>query len=218
MIGAVRPSTQDIDRGILDAAARTFAVHGYAKTSVQQLADAVGYSKAGLLHRFPSKRALHDAALGQAADVLDEILDGPADGTADLDPAARTRATLERVAARALDRPGLVHLLVASIRPGSPGPSALHARLLRLVALLHGGDPAPADATDPADPARPADAADAIARLRAVLALRLVVDAVLAQDDPLLRVDRARLQPLVVDLAAGVLAAPAPVPPSGRRP
>ena len=139
MTGAVRPSTQDIDRGILDAAARTFAVHGYAKTSVQQLADAVGYSKAGLLHRFPSKRALHDAALGQAADVLDEILDGPADGTADLDPAARTRATLERVAARALDRPGLVHLLVASIRPGAPGPSALHARLLRLVALLHGG-------------------------------------------------------------------------------
>ena len=215
MTGAVRPSTQDIDRGILDAAARTFAVHGYAKTSVQQLADAVGYSKAGLLHRFPSKRALHDAALGQAADVLDEILDGPADGTADLDPAARTRATLERVAARALDRPGLVHLLVASIRPGAPGPSALHARLLRLVALLHGGDPAAADATDPA---RPADTADAVARLRAVLAQRLVVDAVLAQDDPLLRVDRARLQPLVVDLAAGVLAAPAPVPPSGRRP
>jgi AcrR family transcriptional regulator len=186
----VRPTGMEIDRGILDAAARTFAVHGYAKTSVQQLADAVGYSKTGLLHRFPSKQALHDAVLAEAADVLDAILDGS--------PARR--ALLERVAARALDRPGLVHLLVESIRPASeePGRMALHARLLRLAGALAGGGPDEGPPHD--DPER---------GLRVRLALRLVVDAVLAQDDPLLQVERARLQPLVVDLAAAVLG-PAP--------
>jgi hypothetical protein len=107
------------------------------------------------------------------------------------------------VAARALDRPGLVHLLVASGRPASdePGRLALHARLLDLAAALGAGpdDPRPDDPR-PDDPRH-----DAEHRLRVSLALRLIVDAVLAQDDALLRLDRARLQPLVVDLAAGVL-------------
>jgi AcrR family transcriptional regulator len=205
MTRSVRPRAQDIDRGILDAAARTFAVHGYAKTSVQQLADAVGYSKAGLLHRFPSKQALHDAVLAEAAAAVDAILDDAARVPAGPD---RVRATLGLVAARALDRPGLVHLLVASVRPASdePGRLALHARLLDLAAALDTGYAhARPDHARPDEPRQDVPRYDAEHRLRVSLALRLIVDAVLAQDDALLRLDRARLQPLVVDLAAGVL-------------
>ena len=43
---------------ILDRAAALFARQGFAKTSVQDVADAVGLSKAGLLHHYPSKDAL----------------------------------------------------------------------------------------------------------------------------------------------------------------
>jgi len=188
MTSSVRRTGAEIDRAILDAAARTFAVHGYAKTSVQQLADAVGYSKAGLLHRFASKRALYDAVVDEAGRAVEEILDG----VADVPAGSRVGTTLELVTARALDRPGLVHLLVESIRPASdePGRLVLHERLLRLAALLSDDD------TE--------------RRLRVTLALRLVVDAVLAQDNPLLAVERARLQPLVVDLAAAVLGAATP--------
>ncbi|MEO5733568.1 MAG: TetR/AcrR family transcriptional regulator, partial [Rubrivivax sp.] len=39
-------------------AARLFARHGYAATSVQQVADACGLSKASLYHYVPTKQAL----------------------------------------------------------------------------------------------------------------------------------------------------------------
>jgi AcrR family transcriptional regulator len=201
MTSPVRQTSAEIDHAILDAAARTFAVHGYAKTSVQQLADAVGYSKAGLLHRFASKQALYDAVVAEAGRAVEQILDDVADVPAG---PVRVGRTLELVTARALDRPGLVHLLVASIRPASdePGRLALHERLLRLAALL-------------TDTATDADTGTGTGtgterRLRVTLALRLVVDAVLTQDDPLLQIDRARLQPLVVDLATAVLGTATP--------
>ncbi len=44
----MRQSAAEIDHAILDVAAGIFAVHGFAHTSVQQIADAVGYSKPGL--------------------------------------------------------------------------------------------------------------------------------------------------------------------------
>ncbi|GAA0901913.1 hypothetical protein GCM10009552_05250 [Rothia nasimurium] len=58
-----RPARSDIDAEIIDCASALFARHGFDNTSLQQIADAVGYSKAGLLHHFPSKRAIYDAAL-----------------------------------------------------------------------------------------------------------------------------------------------------------
>jgi AcrR family transcriptional regulator len=238
MTSPVRQTSAEIDRAILDAAARTFAVHGYAKTSVQQLADAVGYSKAGLLHRFASKQALYDAVVAEAGGAVEEILDGVAGVPAG---PARIGRTLELVAARALDRPGLVHLLVASVRPASdePGRLALHARLLDLAGALgtrpddtrpddtRPDDTRPDDTRSDAprpdaprpDAPRPDDPRhDAEHRLRVSLALRLIVDAVLAQDDALLRLDRARLQPLLVDLAAGVLGPAARSTSSGTTP
>jgi AcrR family transcriptional regulator len=61
-----RPFRQQVDEGILDRAAGLFARHGFEQTSLQAVADAVGLSKAGLLHHFPSKGALHEAVMDQA--------------------------------------------------------------------------------------------------------------------------------------------------------
>ena len=58
-----KPSRTAIDDEIVDRAAALFARHGYGATSLQQVADSVGYSKTGLLHRFASKEALHSAAV-----------------------------------------------------------------------------------------------------------------------------------------------------------
>ena len=69
-----RPFRQQIDEGILDRAAALFARRGFAKTSVQDIADAVGLSKAGLLHHYPSKDALREAVLAQSAALTERAL------------------------------------------------------------------------------------------------------------------------------------------------
>jgi AcrR family transcriptional regulator len=120
-----RPFRQQVDEGILDRAAALFARRGFAKTSVQDVADAVGLSKAGLLHHFPSKDALHEAVLAQAdtlgTRVLDQVGDLPL-GT------ARDRRALEVLVDVALAHPGLVALMLAPLmQGGDPATSELEA-------------------------------------------------------------------------------------------
>jgi AcrR family transcriptional regulator len=121
VIDVARPFRQQIDDGILDRAAALFARRGFAKTSVQDVADAVGLSKAGLLHHFPSKEALYAAVLGQAealgSRVLDSVRDLP------LGP-ARDRRAVEVTVDVALAHPGLVALLLAPLTQG--GADAIH--------------------------------------------------------------------------------------------
>ncbi len=52
-----------------------FASVGFAATSLQQIADAAGYSKSSVLYHFASKEALLDEVLTPAIDRLEEILD-----------------------------------------------------------------------------------------------------------------------------------------------
>jgi AcrR family transcriptional regulator len=68
-----RAFRQQIDDGILDRAAALFAHQGVAKTSVQDIANAVGLSKAGLLHHFPTKDAIHEAVLGLVGTLGDQL-------------------------------------------------------------------------------------------------------------------------------------------------
>jgi AcrR family transcriptional regulator len=115
VVGVVRPFREQIEDTILDRAAALFARRGYAKTSVQEVADAVGLSKAGLLHHFPSKEALHRAVLGQAEALGRRVLD-EAGG---LPPGpARDRHLLEFLLDLALAHPGLVSLLLAPLTQG----------------------------------------------------------------------------------------------------
>jgi AcrR family transcriptional regulator len=48
---------------MLDCAAGLFAQRGFEHTSLKQIADALNYTKAGLLYHFPTKQALFDAVL-----------------------------------------------------------------------------------------------------------------------------------------------------------
>ncbi|MET1071369.1 MAG: helix-turn-helix domain-containing protein [Umezawaea sp.] len=109
------PFRQQIDEGILDHAAALFARQGVAKTSVQEVADAVGLSKTGLLHHFPSKDALRDAVIAQAGGLgqlaLDQVKDLPLGRD-------RDRRAIEVLVDVAVAHPGLVALLLAPVTHG----------------------------------------------------------------------------------------------------
>ena len=109
---SLRPTRQQLDDQIVDRAAALFARHGFAATSLQAVADAVGYSKAGLLHHFPSKEALHAAALSmsraQATAVLDSVAHLP-------DGAERDRRSVEALADATLATPGLTALNLSQV-------------------------------------------------------------------------------------------------------
>jgi AcrR family transcriptional regulator len=115
---------QQIDEGILDQAAALFARRGFAKTSVQDVADAVGLSKAGLLHHFPTKDALYEAVLGQAATVGQRVLGELAGSPLG---AARDLHAVEVLVDIALAHPGLVSLLLAPVLAGTTDPCATDA-------------------------------------------------------------------------------------------
>jgi AcrR family transcriptional regulator len=119
-----RPFRQQIDEGIVDRAAALFARRGFAKTSVQEIADAVGLSKAGLLHHFPSKDALWEAVVAKADALGQQVLDLVRDLPAGPD---RDRRALDVLVDVALSHPGLVALLLAPLTQGDPGAPELEA-------------------------------------------------------------------------------------------
>ncbi|RBY94266.1 TetR/AcrR family transcriptional regulator [Blastococcus sp. TBT05-19] len=116
-----RPFRQQIDEGILDRAAALFARQGYVKTSLQDIADAVGLSKAGLLHHFPSKDALRDGVVAQVDTVARRVLEAVQHL-----PAGRERDHLgvAVVLDAALAHPGLVALLIAPVTRADGGAIA----------------------------------------------------------------------------------------------
>ncbi|UOY02398.1 TetR/AcrR family transcriptional regulator [Blastococcus sp. PRF04-17] len=104
-----RPFRQQADESILDSAAALFARRGFAKTSVQDVADAVGLSKAGLLHHFPSKDALWGAVLEQVRSLGERVLEQVQDMPAGPE---RDRRALEVLLDAAFGHPGLVALVL----------------------------------------------------------------------------------------------------------
>ncbi|MGW5055613.1 TetR/AcrR family transcriptional regulator [Actinokineospora sp. NPDC004072] len=101
-----------VEDSILDRAAGLFARHGFEQTSVKVVADAVGLSKAGLLHHFPTKEALYNAALrvgdAQGEWVVEQVAGLPVGGV-------RDRRAVELLTDIALERPGLVALAFRSV-------------------------------------------------------------------------------------------------------
>lgn len=91
---------------ILDAALEVFGQTGYHKGSLREIAARIGISEAGVLHHFPSKRALLLAALERRDDV-----DRPA--VISSDDEQQGRQLLRSIVAlvdRNMRRPGVVEL------------------------------------------------------------------------------------------------------------
>jgi AcrR family transcriptional regulator len=202
----MRQTSAEIDHAILDVAAGIFATHGYDHSSVQQIADAVGYSKPGLLHRFGSKEALYRAVLAEVSETVHDVV-----GLAErLSGAPEQLArVMERVTRRALDRPGMVRMMLRAFEPTAqdPGLEDIQGSAYRLVDALDRPLSTPAE------------------RLRIVLGIELIVTAAMTQHSRLdtdLHVAPAELVPLLVSLSTHVVAGPvvpmaAPVDLTSRR-
>src|SRR3954462_5682419 len=66
------PAEHSVRDQIVEAAHEYFAHYGFAKTTVSDLARAIGFSKAYIYRFFESKQAIGEAIVGEC---LDEILD-----------------------------------------------------------------------------------------------------------------------------------------------
>lgn len=137
-----RSYRQQVDEEILDRVAEQFAQHGFDHTSLKALADAAGLSKAGLLHHYPSKQALYEAAQevshAQGRRVLDQV--------AQLPPGpSRDRRALELLTDVALDRPGLVALSFQAVTaPDAHSATVDDDVLVSEIFAVDPGDPSPA--------------------------------------------------------------------------
>lgn len=110
----LRPTREQIDNGIVDLAAALFARHGFKQTSVQAVADAAGYSKAGLLSHFPSKELLQDAVVEHCVEGAEKVVEM----VGGLEPGPqRDRAAIEALVAYANERPGCLALLLSAVGP-----------------------------------------------------------------------------------------------------
>ncbi|AXX30183.1 TetR/AcrR family transcriptional regulator [Actinosynnema pretiosum subsp. pretiosum] len=107
-----RETRHEADVRLLDRAAALFARHGFDHTSIKDVADAVGLSKAGLLHHYPTKDALFTAAAelgrGKAHEVAGQAMRLPAGPE-------RDRAAIELMTDLALEHPGLISMAAGVI-------------------------------------------------------------------------------------------------------
>lgn len=128
-----RPTKSQIDAEILDGAAALFARHGFARTSIQQVADALGYSKAGLLHHYASKQALYDAVLDTHEALADEAMSGLDEIPAGIE---RDRAFIERSMNFWFEWPGIAALAQRWSIDGSGDEPRLNRVGLKLLTVL----------------------------------------------------------------------------------
>ncbi len=121
-----RPTREQIDVGIVDAAAALFAEHGYERTSLREIAQAVGYSKTGLLHRFASKEALLEAVADRCLEAVQGVLDRV--GALPEGP-ERDAAAVAALVELAVSAPGRLSLALAheGALHGSPAGDRLEA-------------------------------------------------------------------------------------------
>jgi TetR/AcrR family transcriptional regulator len=137
-----RPA-QPIDRSTLIAVAgRSFAAHGYAATSLSDIASAVGLRKASLYHHFPTKEALYFAVLDAAVSDLRQLVLGARFEAGDFGP------WLDQLGALVTDYfagpPDAARLLTREMVKGgrylqAPGRREVEATLVATRAFLEAG-------------------------------------------------------------------------------
>src|SRR5205814_2597651 len=96
---------------ILDAAAATFARHGFAATDVQVIADRLGVGKGTVYRYFPTKEALFLAAVEAGLGELDDEI-GALFALPDLDPIELIRRVVRAYFAFFRRRPEMAELFI----------------------------------------------------------------------------------------------------------
>jgi TetR/AcrR family transcriptional regulator len=115
---------------ILRIAAPLFAVKGFSGVSINDIANAVGGSKANIFHHFPNKQALYLAAIGSACEAFRSEYGKTADGgDGDGD---RLREIAGRHLARMFADPDSVRLILREVFAGDKGQDRA-----RVAGILH---------------------------------------------------------------------------------
>ena len=112
---------------ILDAALTAYGTDGYAATSLDALAVALGLRKQTILYWFPSKQALFDAVVDEVAADLVKVFD--AETSRGLAGINQVEAIVRRVFRLAVRRPELLGLVREITRPGSDVASRLRTHV-----------------------------------------------------------------------------------------
>ncbi len=136
MAAATPPEKSALRGRILHAAAGMFALKGFDATGMEDLCLAVGCSKGGLYHHFPTKERLFASVIERCRDA-----DGAQERRVLVEAwALASRSPIIRKAVRAADpernAPGLLQAALArggNVREqlsGQPFPTAFHAMLV----------------------------------------------------------------------------------------
>jgi TetR/AcrR family transcriptional regulator len=120
---AARPAETSTRDRILGAALVAYGTEGYAATSLDALAAQLGIRKQTILYWFPSKQALFDAVIDEAATDLLAVFDTEA--SRGLTGIAQVEAIVRHVFRLAVRRPELLGLVREVTRPGSPAAGRL---------------------------------------------------------------------------------------------
>ncbi len=116
---------------ILDTAVEMIARHGSRGVSLGDIAQAAGVSKTGLLHHFPTKDALLNAAL-DLRDAVDRHVNPPA-GVAGLD----VFTEVEEIFTGWLERPATLGLFTGLLAENLTAGDPLHDRLVTRAETVH---------------------------------------------------------------------------------
>lgn len=129
---------------ILRIAAPLFAQKGFNGVSINDIAEAVGGSKANIFHHFPNKQALYLAALGSACESFrGELGKTEASGADDTSPGTIASRHLDRM----LADPNSARLVLREAFAGDKGQDRarvaeiLHQNFSRLVAEVEQTQP-----------------------------------------------------------------------------
>jgi AcrR family transcriptional regulator len=110
---------------IYRVAAEIMCRKGYEATSMNDIADAVGLTKAGMYHYIRGKEHLLFEIMSFAMDTVDEFIIGPAQNLADAEE--RLRSMIERHARRIVEKGGEVTILLEEMWALTPA----HRRTIR---------------------------------------------------------------------------------------